>query len=128
MSSEDPTSMAMNASNLYLEESFTDREIGTIRRLTPIDGEGQPDPSREVEYIGQAQMMTPMGALPLNFALLGPTLAEAAEQFGAGAQVALELASKELEELQRQQASSIVVPGGGAGGAGGMSGGGIQLR
>ena len=123
MSNQDPSSMAMNGANLYLEESFTDREIGTIRRLTPVDGDGNSDSTREIEYVGQAQMMTPMGALPLNFPLAGPSLAEASEQFAAGAQIAVDQATKELEDLQRQQASSIVVPGG----AGGQ-GGGIQLR
>ena len=27
---------------LFLEEVFTDRRVGTIRRLTPVDGNGAP--------------------------------------------------------------------------------------
>ncbi|MCG2633450.1 MAG: hypothetical protein J4A00_00800 [Gammaproteobacteria bacterium] len=121
------TDMAMIADDLYLEETFTDRRVGTIRRLTPVDGEGNPDPSRPVEHVGQAQIMTQMGALPLSFPLEGETLAEAAESFAAAAEIAVEQAAKELEELRRQSASSIVVPGAGGQGQGGGGFGGLQL-
>jgi len=120
----------MAADELYLEETFTDRRVGTIRRLTPVDGDGNPDASREVNYVGQAQIMTQMGALPLSFPLDGPTLGEAAEQFAAAAEQAIVQASKEMEEMRREAASSIVVPGAGGGmsggGLGGLPGGGFQ--
>ena len=114
----------MNVDDLYLEEVFTDNKVGTIRRMTPVDGEGQRDPSREVVYIGQAQMLTPAGALPLTFELKASSLKEAAEQFGAAAKEAMERTLEELRELRRQAASSIVVPGqeGGLGGVGGLGG------
>ena len=59
--------LKMNEADLYQEEVFTDRRVGTIQRLSPVDKLGQPDASRPVLYIGQTQLMSRMGALPLSF-------------------------------------------------------------
>lgn len=125
--SQEQTDAQMNPAELYREETFTDQKIGTIRRLTPVTPEGETDTSREVLYSGATQVMTPMGALPINFALEANTIGEAAEKFGPAAEVAVERTAKEMEEMRREQASKIVVPGqeGGMGGMGGMPGGGI---
>ncbi len=122
----------MNPEDLWLEEIFTDRRVGTIRRMTPVDGTGARDATREVLYIGETQvMMQQLGALPINFVLEAKSLGEAAKMFGASAKAAIERTMKELQELRRQQASSIVVPQGGLppmGPGGGMPGGGkIQM-
>jgi hypothetical protein len=103
----------MNPLDLWLEEIFTDRRVGTIRRMTPVDGNGARDAGREVLYIGETQVMSQLGALPINFMLEAKSLEEAAKMFGAAAKVAIERTVKELQELRRQQASSIVVPQGG---------------
>ena len=95
---------------LYLEEVFTDRRVGTIRRLTPVTGEGTRDPARPALYVGETQVMSQMGALPINFALEAKSLEEAATLFGPAAKVAIERTVRELQELRRQAASSIVVP------------------
>jgi hypothetical protein len=128
---ESPTQDAnMNLDELYLEEVFTDQKIGTIRRMTPVDSNGQPDSSRKTSFYGQAQMMTPAGPMPLNFELEANNLSEACAVFAEAAKVALERTIEELKEMRRQQASSIVVPGQepGMGGLGGLPGGGkIQL-
>ncbi len=129
MSAEDRTSdPKMNAEALYREEVFTDRKVGTIRRLTPVTSEGEPDEARRVLYIGQAQMMTSMGAVPLNFEIPAQSLSEAVEGFAEEAQKAVERTMQEIQEMQREAASSIVIPQGGgpggAGGPGGMPGGG----
>ena len=113
---------------LYLEEVFTDRRIGTIRRLTPVQGDGERDTARAVLYIGETQVMTPAGALPIGFEIGAGSLEDAAEKFGQLAREAIERTVKELQELRRQAASSIVIPQGGLPPAGGMGGGGkIQL-
>lgn len=120
----------MNPQDLWLEEIFTDRRVGTIRRMTPVKGDGERDAAREVTWIGETQVMTQVGTLPINFALEAKTLEEAAQKFGLAAKAAIERAVKELQELRRQQASSIVVPQGGLPplGPGGPGGGGkIQM-
>ena len=120
----------MDPASLYREEIVTDRKVGTIRVMTPIKEDGSTDSGRDVIYIGEAQLMTSVGALPINFEIDGKTLREAVGNFAEAAKEAVERTMKDLQELRRQQASSIVVPQGGMGGlpGGGMPGGGkIQL-
>ena len=130
----DPREPEMDASALYREEIITDRKVGTIRMMTPITAEGRVDDKRPVLFIGEAQMLTSVGPLPISFDIEAKTLAEAVAKYGAAAKDGFERAVRELQDLRRQQASSIVVPppgaagaltGGGGFGAGG--GGKIQL-
>ena len=104
----------MNSQDLYREDVYSDRRVGTIRVMTPVKPDGTLDPSRATSYVGQAQIMTPAGALPLSFEIEAKTLAEACEGFAAGAKVAFEETMQELQEMRRQQASSIVIPDAGA--------------
>lgn len=113
---------------LYLEEVFTDRRIGTIRRMTPVKSDATTDVARPVIYVGETQVMTQVGTLPIAFEIPVATLEDAAKQFGPLAKEAIERTMKELQELRRQAASSIVVPQGGMPPAGGLGGGGkIQM-
>jgi hypothetical protein len=116
----------MDASTLYREEVFTDRRVGTIRRLTPVTPDGAADNSRETLYVGEAQMLTPAGALPITFEIGARSLKEAIDNFGPMAKEAVERTVKEIQEMRRQAASSIVVPSGGMPGVG-PSGGKIQI-
>lgn len=120
----DQTDNAMDPNSLYREENFTDQKLGAIRKLIPVNSDGSDDKDRKVMFFGSAQVMTPMGALPLNFALEGSTIGAAAEDFAGKAAIAVEEAAKELENMRREQASQIVVPGQG-GGMGGPGQGGI---
>src|SRR5262245_57795305 len=116
------TEPKMEPDSLFLEEVFTDRRVGTIRRLTPVKGDGTTDTTRSVTYIGETQIMTSVGALPINFEIEAKNLAEAASKFGAEAKDAIERTVRDLQEMRRQAASSIVVPQGGMGGLGGLGG------
>ena len=107
---------------LYREESFTDRKVGTIRLLTPVTETGETDPGRSLIFVGQTQVLTPAGALPLNFEIPGDNLAEVAKNFSGAAQKALEATAERLEEMRREAASSIIVPDKGAGSPGGFGG------
>ena len=100
-----------NTDELYLEETYTDRKVGTIRKLTPVDGDGNPDAARPAVYSGMAQVMTAAGPVPLNFDIPGDSLEEACKNFSACAQQAVEEMAQRLEEMRRDQASQIVVPG-----------------
>jgi hypothetical protein len=114
---------------MYREEVYTDRKMGTVRVMTPVKTDGSDDESRNVLYVGQAQLMTPMGALPLAFEIEAASLSEAIEKYPENAQLALDKTMEELKELRRQQASSIVMPGdpGMPPGGGVPGGGGIQM-
>lgn len=131
MSNKNPADDArMDASNLYREDTYTDRQVGTIRVLTPVTVDGAEDPSRDRKFMGQASLYTPGGALPLNFDLDAKTLAEAVEKFADAANKAVEDTMRQLQEMRREQASSLVVPGMGGKGPGGHGmggGGGLQI-
>ncbi|HEY5566162.1 MAG TPA: hypothetical protein VIM81_02825 [Gammaproteobacteria bacterium] len=114
--------IGMDSTALYREETFTDRRVGTLQRLTPVDRNGNPDPSRPILYVGQTQVLTPAGALPLSFEVAAKSLEEAVQNFGAHAEQALTNTMKRLEELRREAASSIIVPGSAP------PGGGIKMR
>ena len=53
-----------NGDNIYKEETFTDLEVGTIRKLTPIKADGSEDPDRKASFSATTNIMTPSGALP----------------------------------------------------------------
>ena len=110
--------MGMDGTALYLEQVFTDAKVGTIHCMTPVNADGQPDSSRSVIYNGQTQLMTPAGALPLNFEIHADSLSDAVEKFARFAAVALEKTMEELKEMRREQSSSIVVPGAAGPGSG----------
>jgi hypothetical protein len=126
----DPAESKMDASALYREDIITDRKVGTIRRMTPVLPSGADDAARPTIYLGEAQIMTNAGPLPINFEIEGKDLGEAVEKFAEAAKEAVERTVRELQELRRQQASSIVVPGagGGMGGLGGLGGPGGKIQ
>jgi hypothetical protein len=115
--------LKLDPDKLYLEEVFTDRRIGTLRRLTPVTKDGKTDASRAILYVGETQIMTPAGSIPIAFEIGADSLGEAAEKFGSLARDAIDRTVRELQELRRQASSSIVVPQGPLGGGGGK----IQL-
>jgi hypothetical protein len=108
---------------------FTDRRVGTIRRMTPVKGDGARDPAREITYVGETQVMSTVGALPIVFEIEATSLDDAAVKFGPLAKEAIERTVRELQDLRRQAASSIVIPQGGVPDLGGgpRGGGKIQL-
>ena len=110
---ETTNEIRVDPKQLYLEEIFTDRRVGTIRRLTPVGKDGERDQARAVLYVGETQVLTPAGALPIAFEIGAGSLEEAAEKFGTLAKDAIERTVKELQELRRQAASQIVIPQGG---------------
>src|SRR5690242_12647574 len=107
--------LQVDVKNLFREETFTDLKTGTIRRLTPVTLDGGVDPSRKAMFLGQTQVMTRAGPLPLDFEIEGATLEEATKNFPAAVQRAIEAMVAQARELQREQASSLILPGQGPG-------------
>lgn len=114
----------MDANDLYREEVITDRKMGTLRCLTPINSDGSSDTGRSVIYSGQIQIMTPAGSLPIGFEIEANSLEEAVGKFPEAAKQSIDSTLEQLKEMQREAASSIVIPDAG----GGLPGGGkIQI-
>jgi len=122
MAADNVPELKMDPANLYREEIFTDRKVGTIRVMTPVKNDGSTDTSRKIIYVGETQLMTPMGALPLAFEIEADSLGNAATKFAEVAKVAVERAVREFQEMRRQASSSIVIPDGISPGIGGPGG------
>jgi hypothetical protein len=120
-------SMKMDAAGIYREDVYTDRKVGTIRCLTPVTSDGAPDSARISLFVGEAQILTPMGAIPVTFEIEAASLADAVSNYEEAAKEGVERTLKEIQEYRRQQASSIVIPQGGAG-LPGMGGGGGKIQ
>lgn len=116
-----PGDARMDATSLYREEIYTDRAAGTLRVLVPVKADGTADATRPTLYVGEAQILTNMGPLPISFEVEAQTLAQAVERYGEAAKIGVERAVRELQDLRRQASSSIVLPGAGA--AAGLGGG-----
>jgi hypothetical protein len=128
---QDLPELRVDAESLYREELFTDRRIGTIRKLVPVRADGAVDSGRPAIFEGQTTLVTPAGPVPLAFEIEADTLADAVERFPDAAQRALERTLRELEEIRREAASSLIVPARGPLGiddVGGPGGGKIRLR
>jgi len=127
MAADNVPELKMDPANLYREEIFTDRKLGTIRVMTPVKSDGSIETGRKVIYVGETQLMTPMGALPLAFEIEADSLGNATTKFAEVAKVAVERAVREFQEMRRQASSSIVIPDGIPPGLGGPGGGKIKL-
>ena len=103
--------MTMDATSLYREEIYTDRAAATLRVLIPVTKFGTPDPARPTLYLGEAQILTNMGPLPISFEIDAATLGEAVQKYGEASKEGVDRAMRELQELRRQASSSILVPG-----------------
>jgi hypothetical protein len=113
MSSPEPqklSDMRVDAAYLYREEIFTDLKIATLRRMTPIKVDGSPDPTRPALYVGQTNVMTGGGMLPIEVPIEAASLEEAMTKFPEAAQEAVQEMIAQVREMQRQEASRIVVP------------------
>ncbi len=111
MADLDSMDARLDEANLVREEVVTDRKIGSIRVLTPITVDGQRDPAREVTYLGETQIMTQMGPLPISFTINAKSLAEAVEGYAQAAKTGVEETIAKIEAMRREAASKIVTPG-----------------
>ena len=103
--------LKLDLTNMYREEHFTDLRVGSIKQLTPVAADGSRDLSRPVVFIGETQLMSQVGPLPVQTRIEAENLAAAMEAFPAAIKVAVEAMVEEVKELQRQEMSRIVVPG-----------------
>lgn len=107
----DALDIEMDAAGLYTEEVVTDRRVGTIRVMTPVKTDGQRDLDRPMLFVGETQIMTQMGPLPVTFEIPADNVGEAVEEFGAAAKDGVKKLMERLQEMRREAASQIVTPG-----------------
>ncbi len=108
----DNVDLSVKQENLYIEESFTDLDMASIRRLTPVKPNGLKDKSRKQIFIGNLSLMTPQGPIPIQAPLEARNLKEAMDMYPEAMKSALEKMEEEIKKLQQKQDSRIIVPGG----------------
>jgi hypothetical protein len=101
----------LDETNLYREEVFTDLRVGSLKQLTPVTKDGNRDLARPMVYVGETQLMSQVGPLPVQTRIEAENLEAAIERFPAAIQTAVEAMIDEVKELQRKEMSRIVVPG-----------------
>lgn len=100
----------VNIQNLYQEEMFTDMRTAAIRQLTPVKPNGEIDKTRKSVFVGQTNIMSPQGPLPVQFPIDAKNLQEACEKFPDVMDQFLAKLAEEIKEAQRQEQSRIIVP------------------
>ena len=101
----------LDETNLYREEVFTDLRVGSLKQLTPVTKDGNRDLARSMVYVGETQLMSQVGPLPVQARIEAENLEAAIARFPAAIQTAVEAMIDEVKEHQRKEMSRIVVPG-----------------
>ncbi len=100
----------IDGSNLWKEENFTDLQVGSIRKLTPIKLDGTEDEMRKASYSATTNIMTPGGALPISGEIDAANLEEAVEKFPEAINAAVKKLQEDMIKMQQEQANKIVTP------------------
>jgi len=101
----------LDEASLYKEEVFTDLRVGSIKQLTPVAKDGSRDLARPMVFIGETQLMSQVGPVPVQTRIEAENLSAAIDRFPAAIQTAVEAMIDEVKEHQRKEMSRIVVPG-----------------
>ncbi len=106
----------INQNNLYREEVFTDMTIGSLHQMTPVKVNGEVDKQRKIMFIGNTQLITKQGPLPIRFPIDARNLQQAVDKFPEAMEAFVNRMIAEAKEMQRQEESRIILPGSAAGG------------
>ena len=121
---EDPkkdVDFRIDRSNLYREESFTDLKVGTIKCLNPVKSDGSEDKTRKKIFVGNTNVMTPQGPIPIQGMIQAKELQQAIKKFPEAMEAAMDRLIEEAKKYQEQQQaedaqiqkpdSRIIIPG-----------------
>ena len=108
---EETIEFNVDKQNLYREEYFTDLKASTIRRLTPVKVDGKEDKGRKTLYVGQANLMSEAGPIPISTVIDASDLKQALKKYPEAMQNAMRQLNEEIKKYHQEQESSIVTPG-----------------
>jgi len=98
----------LDRANLYQEETFTDIRTGSVKRFTPVKPDGTPDKARKTIYLGQTNVYTPQGPLPIQNVIAAKDLAQAFKRFPEAMEEAVQRLMEEAKKLKEEKASPII--------------------
>jgi hypothetical protein len=97
----------LDRSNLYLEESFTDLR-GTVKRFTPVKPDGTPDKGRKTLFLGQTNVVTQHGYVPIQNVIPAKELSQAFKRYPEAMEQALQHLLEEARKLNEEKESPLV--------------------
>jgi hypothetical protein len=97
--------------NLYKEEYFTDMKMATVRRLIPVKPDGSEDKSRNTLFVGQANLMSEAGPIPISTMISAKDLQQAFKKYPEAMLEAMERLNQEMMKYRQEQESSIIAQG-----------------
>ncbi len=103
--------LKLHDNNLYREESYTDLKVGAIRKLTPVTADASIDESRDPIFMGQTQLMSPNGPLPVSCLINAKSLPEAIEKFPDAVKQEVERIVATAQKAKEKESSRIIIPG-----------------
>jgi hypothetical protein len=103
--------LKLDGGNLYKEESFTDMKVGAVRVLNPVKADGSRDENRSSVFLGQTQLMSPNGPLPVSCLLEVSSLKEAVKKFPDEMAKEVDRIVSIAQKAKQDEDSRIVVPG-----------------
>jgi hypothetical protein len=109
-----------NQQNVYREEVFSDLTVGSIRQMSPVKQNGEPDKGRPTLFVGESQIYTQQGPMPVQFPIEAMNLQQAMDKFAESMEAFVDHLVEQAKELQRQEQSRLIVPGGQAPGGSGI--------
>jgi hypothetical protein len=109
-----------NQQNLHREEIFSDLTVGSIRQLSPVKQNGEPDKTRPILFVGESQIYTQQGPMPVQFPIDAKNLQQAMDKFPEAMEEFVAHLVEQAKEMQRQEQSRLIVPGGSAAGGSGI--------
>jgi len=109
------SNLQVDQQQLYREEIYTDLKVATIHRMVPVKADGTDDPARTCRFSAQTQLVTPMGAIPVQAEIEADTLQVALERFPEAMQAAVDEMMNEVQKRQMAEAGRVVTPGEAAG-------------
>lgn len=100
---EETLEFTLDRNNLFLEETFTDLSGNSVTRYTPVKPDGSPDRGRRVVFLGQTNVATPNGVLPIHNPINAADLPQALKRFPEAMQQGLQRLIEEARSLQREE-------------------------
>ena len=105
----------VDRTHLYREETITDLKIANIQKLTPIQPDGSNDPSRETVFVGNTQLGTPHGPVPIQARLKATSLEPAMDEFPQAMEAETRKVIQQFKKMEAEHKKSndsrIIIPG-----------------
>jgi hypothetical protein len=105
---QDTIDFTLDRSSLYKEEVFTDLKVGTIKRLTPVTPDGNPDKTRKTVFAGQTHVYTPHGPLPIQNVIQAKELSQAIKRFPEAMEQAMAQIIAEANKMKQDKDSPLI--------------------